>query len=264
MWCSTQQGAHHTPPTPPRPTPCPALPGCPAPPCCLVQALCLTCSSAPITPRPHRPGCPVLPWPPCCPCAGIVFDLKQSKYKKLGKLLDKFVKDKVRGGVLCCGQLGFSWAGEAGTAGVPLACAYPVPPARSSSLRRLRPSSFLFTWFYVTPSTLTLVSLAFSMLSACPARSSLRRWCASRSASPPSTAARRHTLALQVRRGGWRGARLGRLAVLLFNSREWAVELPGSHILCVHVCSMVWEEGEAAAGLPMSRLIQYLTSGLQP
>jgi hypothetical protein len=27
----------------------------------------------------------------------VVFDLKQSKYKKLGKLLDKFEKDKVGG-----------------------------------------------------------------------------------------------------------------------------------------------------------------------
>jgi hypothetical protein len=40
---------------------------------------------------------------PCCHClplccclpAGTMYDLKQSKYKKLGKLLDKFEKDKV-------------------------------------------------------------------------------------------------------------------------------------------------------------------------
>lgn len=29
-------------------------------------------------------------------CAGVTFDFKQSSYKKLGKLLDKFEKDKVR------------------------------------------------------------------------------------------------------------------------------------------------------------------------
>lgn len=31
----------------------------------------------------------------CCLPAGTMYDLKQSKYKKLGKLLDKFEKDKV-------------------------------------------------------------------------------------------------------------------------------------------------------------------------
>ncbi len=31
----------------------------------------------------------------CCLPAGTMYDLKQSKYKKLGKLLDKFSKDKV-------------------------------------------------------------------------------------------------------------------------------------------------------------------------
>jgi hypothetical protein len=32
----------------------------------------------------------------CCSHAGVVFDMKQSRYKKLGKLLDKFAKDKAR------------------------------------------------------------------------------------------------------------------------------------------------------------------------
>ncbi len=33
--------------------------------------------------------------------AGVTFDMKQSKYKKLSKLLDKFEKDKVGWGMPC-------------------------------------------------------------------------------------------------------------------------------------------------------------------
>ena len=32
---------------------------------------------------------------PFCRATGVQYDLKQSSYKKLGKLLDKFEKDKV-------------------------------------------------------------------------------------------------------------------------------------------------------------------------